>query len=229
MSSTIKLLSLCIFLTLGQNALAQDTSRALTLEIAGTFTHFEQQIKTEIGGVKGELLAADTEFGIQFVAAYTVWKYFHAGWYFQYENGNRANAQFSGFDSTGAAQVVNLIGGSYYEFWTGPLLRVQYKQVFLEAGYGLVGMRNDDAREDLVNTNGSNEGNLSTDPSVAWFVGLGAQVKIHKNLLLLVKAQYRVRYYNKKDGAFLQNEAVHGTQNFSPIIGLSYKFLPKPK
>ena len=160
------------------------------------------------------------------VGTYKVWEFIHLGWYFQYDNGNRENAQFSGFDSAGAAQVVNLQGGAYNEFWTGPLIRAQYKQAFLEVGYGLVGIRNDDAREDLVNTNGSNEGSLSTDPSVAWLIGLGAQVNICENLSLLVKAQYRVRYYNQRDGEELQNKAVHGTQNFTPLVGLSYKFQP---
>lgn len=224
MNLSIKFLSISLVFTLGLSSLAQEKAKRFNFELGGTFNHFEQQIKTKIGGAKGELLAADTEFGIQMVGTYKIWKFIHAGWYAQYDIGNRESAQFNGFDSTGATLVVNVLGGGFNEFWTGPLVRAQYKKAFLEFGYGLVGIRNDKARTDLLNTNGSNVGSLSIDPSVAWLFGIGAQVNMFDNLSLLVKAQYRVRYYNKRDGLALQNETVHGTQNFSPLIGLNYKF-----
>ena len=206
------------------HAQEEEQQKAFTIELVSTFSHFEQQIKTEIGGVKGELLAADTELGVQLVGTYNVWKFIHAGWYFQYDMGNRENGQFSGFDSSGAAQVLNLQGGSFSEFWTGPILRAQYKLAFLEFGYGLVGTRNDDSRADILNTSSSDQGSFSTDPSIAWMMGIGAQVNLWKSVSLLIKAQYRVRYYNSRDGLELQDQAVHGTQNFASLVGFSYKF-----
>lgn len=214
------------FFLIGTSFIAEaqeDKSYLYSAEITGTFSGFEQQIKTEIGGIKGELLTSDSELSLQAIGTYHVWKFISVGWYFQYDSGNRESAQFSGFDAQGAAEVINLQGGAYTEIWTGPLVRASYKQAFFEFGYGLLGTRTDDARIDLFNEAGSNEGSLTVDPSVAWLLGIGAQVHLCDDLSLLLKAQYRVRYYDSRDGEKLQNEMVHGTQNFSPMIGLSYR------
>ena len=205
------------------SATAQETTSLYAVELTGTFSSFEQQIKTEIGGIKGELLTSDAELSLQLLGTYKVWKFISVGWYLQYDSGNREIAQFSGFDAQGAAEVINLQGGAYSELWTGPLIRAHYKQAFFELAYGLVGNRNDDARNDLFNESGSNEGTLTVDPSVAWLLGFGVDVALHNKLSLLLKAQYRVRYYDSRDGEKLQNESVHGTQNFSPMIGLRYQ------
>lgn len=209
-------------MSLGFSINAQVEEPAFNAELTGSFTHFEQQIKTKIGGVKGDLLAANTEFNIQAMGTYKVWKFLSAGWYFQYDAGNRENGQLSGFDASGSAQVMNIQGGTFQEFWTGPTIRAHHKQAFLEIGYGLVGSRTDESRSDISNASGSNQGSFSIDPSVAWFIGIGAKVKLSKQFDFIVKANYRVRYYNSRDGTELLNQSVHGTQNFSPLIGLAY-------
>jgi len=203
--------------------IAQDQESAFSIELTGSLSHFEQQIKTKIGGEKGDLLAANTELNIQAVGTYKVWKFITAGCYFQYDIGNRENSQISGFDASGAAQVMNVQGGAFREFWTGPILHAQYRQAFLEFGYGLVGTRKDDSRSDILNAAGSNQGNFSIDPSVAWIIGVGVQVNLSKKFDFLVKAQYRARYYNSRDGVEFENQAVYGTQNFSPLIGVLYR------
>ncbi len=223
MKIIFKIFSWCILLGFSSISSAPDQPQRFSAELTGSFSHFEQQIKTKIGGVKGDLLTANTELNLQLMGIYKIWKFIHAGWYFQYDVGNRENAQFDGFDALGAAQVVNLQGGAFREFWTGPVIRAQYKLAFLELGYGLLGTRSDDARNDILNSLGNSEGNFSTDPAVAWFLGIGAEVKLWKSLSLLIKAQYRVRYYDSKDGSVLDQDAVHGTQNFAPLLGLSYK------
>lgn len=212
----------CLFSSL--SAVAQDNSNPYSVELTASFSGFEQQIKTEIGGIKGELLTSDSELNLQALGTYNVWKFISVGWYIQYDSGNRESAQFSGFNAAGAAEVINLQGGAYTEIWTGPLIRAHYKKAFFEFGYGLIGSRQDDARVDLFNESGSNEGNLTVDPAVAWLLGIGADVVLKDQLSLLIKAQYRVRYYDARDGEKLENEMVHGTQNFSPMVGLKYQF-----
>lgn len=224
MKSIFRIFSCFAFLGLGLSASAQEQQSPYSVELLGTFTHFEQQVKTEIGGIKGDLLAADTELSLQLVGMYNVWKFIHAGWYFQYDSGNRELAQFSGFDANGAAEVYNLQGGAFNEFWTGPIVRAYYKQAFVDVAYGLFGTREDDARLGIANESGSNEGSFTTDPAVAWMLGFGATVDICEHLALMFKAQYRVRYYDARDGEALENESVHGTQNFSPMLGISYRF-----
>lgn len=225
MKSLFKLFSCFLFIGMSFTTRGQEVKRHFySAELTGTFSGFEQQIKTEIGGIKGELLTSDSELSLQAVGTYNVWRFISAGWYLQYDSGNRESAQFSGFDENGAAEVINLQGGAYREVWSGPLIRAHYKQAFFEVAYGLLGTRKDDARIDLYNEEGSNEGDLTVDPSVAWMFGLGVQVSLFDDFLLMFKAQYRVRYYDSRDGEKLENEIVHGTQNFSPMIGLSYKF-----
>ena len=223
MKSKLKIFSCCFFLGMSLMSFAQDQEQPFSIELTGTMTHFEQQVKTEIGGVKGDLLAADTELGLQLLGTYKFWEYLHAGWYIQYNIGNREDGRFNGFDANGSPLIVSVQGGSFSEFWIGPIIRGQYKKAFLELGYGFVGSREDEARDDISNGTLSNQGNFSTDPSVAWIIGIGTQVDLSNNFSLLIKAQYRARYYNSRNGIALNNQTVLGTQDFSPLIGVSYK------
>lgn len=218
MNKTLLLLALLVWSIQGKS---QDNSKYI-VDFTGTFTHFEQQIKTEIGGTKGELLIADTEFTAQFIGLYRLSPIFSAGWYVQEDIGNRENAQFDSFDEKGATKVVNLQGGRFTEFWTGPIVRAQYSFAFAEVGYGLVGFRNDKARTAILNKDGEANGDFTTSPTVAWLGSVGFQGSLTEYLNLQVKLQYRVRYYNKKGGVELAQEAVHGTQNLTPMVGFSY-------
>lgn len=211
-----------LLLGIGLSSNAQEQVPKFSAELTGSFTHFEQQIKLSIGGVKGDLLAANTEFNLQAVGTYKLWEAISAGWYFQYDIGNREQAQLAGFLPSQAPAVTNVQGGTFQEFWSGPIIRAQHKQAFLEIGYGLIGTRTDESRADILNTSGSNQGSFSLDPSVAWIIGIGANVNLSNKLNFIVKANYRARYYNARDGDELDSQAVHGTQNFSPLIGLGY-------
>lgn len=206
-----------------ESDIAPSAMSKIRIDFSGTFTHFEQQLKTEIGGTKGELLIADTELALQLAATYQVNNYLSIGWYVQQDVGNRENAQFSMFDTKGATQVANLQGGRFNEFWTGPLVRGHYKQMFVELGYGLVGIRSDKARAAILKEDGTTDGDFSTSPTIAWMSSLGVNSPLTEKLDLLLKLQYRVRYYDSKGGQNLANKAVHGTQNFTPMLGLVYR------
>ena len=110
-----------------------------------TFSRFEQQVKSEVGGVAGERLVEETEFGITALASYRVWGPIALGLYVQYDAGSRSAGKFTGFDADGKTVIGNETGGSFHEFWVGPMIRAQWRTLFIELAYGAFGMRMDDA------------------------------------------------------------------------------------
>lgn len=186
------------------------------------FSHFEQQVKTEVGGEKGEKIVEDTEFGLQVIAAWNVWKFLDLGLYAQLDMGKRTAATFDGFDDQGRTQITGQVGGGYTEFWFGPLVRAGWRALFLEFAYGAVGVRSDDARSDLATADGDTESALQTSPTIAWMAGLGGMFEVYTDLQIVLKVEYRVRYYNSRGGQALANEIVHGTQNFTPFLGVAW-------
>ena len=46
------------------------------------------------------------------------------------------------------------VGGAFTEMWLGPYVRGQWRWLFAELGYGALGMRWDDARNDLPDEGG---------------------------------------------------------------------------
>ena len=82
-------------------------------------------------------------------------------------------------------------------------------------------MRWDDARTDLVTADGDNEGALYVTPTVAYMAALGGGVPITDSLQAVFRLEYRVRYYDRREEK-LANEAVHGTQNFTPFVGICW-------
>ncbi len=190
-----------------------------------TFSHFQQQVKAEVGDPRGERLVNETQVGLMAMGAYNVWQHVSVGVFLQFDRGNRHAARFDGFDpATGKTVTKDKIGGDYDEFWLGPMLRVEAKGIFGEFGYGLVGVRNDDGRTDLVSTSGDSTGTLSLSPSVAWYAGFGAAVRIIKELDLIIRIEYRLRYYNEREGHPFASNIEQGSQNITPFIGVRWKF-----
>jgi hypothetical protein len=98
-------------------------------------------------------------------------------------------------------------------------VRAQGRALFIELGYGALGLRWDDARTDLAAEGGDTQSALHTSPTVAWLLGVGGSAPVSPSLGLTFRLEYRVRYYDRRD-APLQDKAVHGTQNFTPFIGI---------
>jgi hypothetical protein len=199
-----------------------DEKPLVTIEGGFVFTHFQQQIKANIGDPRGQRLVEENMFGLILSGTYAIHRMFALGAYAHFDRGKRALARFDGFDDEGKTQVRDYIGGYYTEFWFGPLAQFRWRTLTVEAGYALVGSRKDDGRSDIPTENGSTEGAFSTHPTIAWMFSLGAGVPLHANLDLTVKIQYRARYYHRRGGERLIDDIDHGTQSIVPLIGLAW-------
>lgn len=190
-----------------------------------TFSHFQQQVKAVVGDPRGERLVNETQFGIMAMINCRIWEYAFVGAFLQFDRGNRHAARFAGFDPvTGRTVTKDKIGGNYDEFWLGPMIRAEWKQLFGEFGYGLIGMRDDDARADLKSTSGDSTGTISLDPRVAWYAGIGGAISIMEKLDLVVRMEYRLRYYKEREGKPFAGNFEHGTQNITPYLGVRWRF-----
>ena len=204
------------------------------LDSALTLSRFEQQIKTEVGGARGERLVEDNSVGLGQMLSYRFWGPLSAGAFLRFDSGTRRAGRFTGFDADGRALVAPEVGGAYSELWIGPLIRAEWRALFIELGYGAFGARHDEARDDIPAENGDSGGLLRTHPSIAWLLGLGGGLPLAElpgtgSLELSLKLEYRVRYYTRRSGSPLASgpggaEAVHGTQNLSPFAGVIFRF-----
>ena len=200
-------------------------SRRMIRADAGlTFSRFEQQVKSEIGGARGERLVESSELGLLATGAYSLHELFELGLFAQGDLGFRSSARLVGFDANGAAQVGSRTGGSYQELWLGPLARGRYGPAFLELGWGALGLRWDDARDDLPSTTGDTAGALERSPAIAWLIAAGGAVPLTARLELVLRLEYRIRYYTSRGGQPLAGDIAHGTQNITPFMGVGYGF-----
>lgn len=210
-------------LLLALPAHAEEETETLRLDLALTYDRFEQQIKSEIGGARGERLVEESFFGLQVAGTWRVWGPIAAGWYAQLDSGTRNAGRFVGLDANNKTITEGEVGGDFSEFWTGPLIRASWRGLFVELGYGVFGTRDDDARGDLVDEDGGTSDALRTSPTVAWMIGLGGNIEIFDQIDVVLRAQYRVRYYDARGGTPLVDELVHGTQNFTPFFGIAWR------
>lgn len=188
------------------------------------FNHFQQQVKSEIGGVRGERLINQSEFNSELELFYSLNPFFQLGWNLQYDIGEREAGKFSHLDGDKKAVVDGQIGGDYWELWTGPVVKTQWKFVFAEFGYGLVGLRQDDARNDIPDSKQKTSSVLKTNASVAWIASVGIEAPLIEKLSLSVKLKYRVRYYSSRGDVSLINNYELGSQNITPMMGVKYQF-----
>lgn len=198
-------------------------AREWSFQVGTGFSHFEQQVKSEVGGKKGDILVNDSEFNLLVNATTRIWGNLGLGVFAQADWGHRSAGLYNGLDSENSATVNGSIGGAYSEYWLGPLVSYELKSVFFQLGYGAFGRRIDDSRKGIVNDKGSNSGSFSLSPTVAWLIVTGGRFDLDDNLELEIKVEYRIRYYDQRAGENLEFGITHGTQNLSPLIGLSLK------
>ncbi len=200
------------------------TQESWNIDAGFTFSHFQQQVKAEIGDVRGERLVNELQVGIMALGTYRVWEYVSAGIFLQFDRGNRHAARFSGFDpASGKTVTKDKIGGDYNELWVGPMVRIQWKELFGEFGYGLFGSRMDDARSDLKSSTGDSIGTLTLMPAIAFYASLGGAFAVWESVDLVIRMEYRLRYYDKRGGNPFQANIEHGTQNITPFIGVRFR------
>ena len=225
----IRLLALCLLsptLASAQSYIPNDAWFAeedWRFDLGLTFNRFEQQVKTEIGGAAGERLVEETQFGVAFMGSYRIWGPFSVGVYAQYDAGRREAGRFQAFDADNAPITTAQTGGSFHELWVGPFLRLQWATLFVEGAYGALGLRFDEARTDLPSADGATDTGLLTSPAIAWYVATGGGIPLHKNVDLILRLTYRVRYYTRRTDSALANDVAHGTQNLTPFIGVAAK------
>ncbi len=203
----------------------KNSSTPWRVEAGFTYRHFQQQVKAEVGDPRGERLVNETEFGMMLFSAREVWGPISAGVYLQFDRGNRHAARFNTIDpSTGQTVTEDKIGGDFRELWVGPYLQVRWRAVFIEFGYGLFGTRSDDARTDLPSASGNTTDAFTFLPSIAWMVNFGGNVELIDRLDIVLRMEYRSRYYDKRGGERFKDDIEHGTQNWTPFVGVAWRF-----
>jgi hypothetical protein len=68
------------------------------VDVAGHLRHFQQQVKTEVGAVRGERLVFETEVGLGLAGSYDLTEWLAAGAFVRVDLGTRRAGQFSGLD-----------------------------------------------------------------------------------------------------------------------------------
>lgn len=103
-----------------------------------------------------------------------------------------------------------------------PLVRGEWRALFAEACYPVLGLRRDTARDDLLTESGEAAGMLGTRPSIRWLLAVGGRVPLADNLDLALRLEYRFRYYDSRDGEPFAGQIEHGTQNVGMFVGVSW-------
>ena len=188
-------------------------------------TMLQQQVKDEVGGRSYPVLYNYTELNLNMEVRYNISEYLSAGAYVRYDFGNRQVSD-GVLRGSGSQSRINF---DYNESWVGPIIKGHYKDVFLGLGYGLLATRNDGflgiTYENPGFFQGSSVGNeVLTTSSIAWLVQLGGKFDLIENLELNIMVEYRVRYYDKVNELNIKDDYVIGTQNITPMAGISYNF-----
>ncbi|MGH2567191.1 MAG: hypothetical protein ACRDGA_02550 [Bacteroidota bacterium] len=189
-----------------------------------TFRHFQQQVKAEVGQPRGDRLVNEFEIGFLASGMYELHHYVALGVFLRVDRGERFAARFDGFDTDGTTKTRDAVGGQYSELWLGPFVQLRWKQLSLDLGYAPVGIRDDRARSDLPSVTGDTDGSFSLHPTIAWVISLGANVPVSESLDIILKAEYRPRYYSKRGGNPIVGNIEHGTQSIAPLIGVGWRF-----
>src|SRR5690606_33112423 len=146
---SMKLLFFFISLLLINNLAFPQSKSKFSLDGGLTISHFQQQVKQDVGDPRGERLVHEYEFGFLLTGRYKLNDYISVGIFVRTDIGKREAALFDGFDIEGKTIVKNQLGGNYTEIWLGPEVMFRWKQLFAEVGYGLVGIRSDEGRDDI--------------------------------------------------------------------------------
>lgn len=220
---------LCVFITAALNAqenpikTKKEIEHKWRIESGILITHFQQQVKPKVGDPRGERLVNEFQLGFLLSGTYSVTDYFAPGLFLRADRGERAASRFDKFEE-GKTVTTNKLGGVYTEFWFGPLLQFKWNMLSAEIGYALVGLRDDMGRGDIPSETGDKSGAFSTSPLIAWMFTLGGNFPLLENLDIIIKLEYRNRYYTKRGGDPLFDNIEHGTQSISPMVGVGFKF-----
>lgn len=220
MITTNKIFILCLAML--TPVFSQETS--WRIEAGAAFSHFQQQVKRAVGDPRGQRLVNEFQIGALVSGSYRLHDLISVGIFTRVDRGERFLANFSGFSADGKTQTADGIGRTYTELWIGPLIQMQWNMLTLDLGYAPYGTRNDNARGDIPNNVNSTAGLFSLHPTIAWLISLGGSFEIVPDFDLLIKIEYRPRYYSERGGAPLIDGIEHGTQSIVPVIGIAYQW-----
>ena len=199
--------------------------RAEPLRLDGSlgFAHFQQQAKPRVGTPRGERLVEYTAFTLALAGSYDVHRHLAVAAFAELDLGVRRAGELAGFDADGRATIEPAIGGSYAELWSGVAARGRWRNLFVELGYAVFARRWDSGRDDLPNASGDTDGAFTTQRSVRWIAALGGTVRLRPCLDLVLRLEWRIRYYDERGGEPLMDGIVHGTQEFRPLVGVAWR------
>jgi hypothetical protein len=195
----------------------------LRIDASLGFAQIQQQAKPRVGTPRGERLVEHTSFTLALAGAFDVHRYLAIGAFGELDLGVRRAGELVGFDAAGRATIDPAVGGTYSEIWAGVGARARWRNLFLDLGYALFARRWDSARDDLPNQNGSTDGAFSPQLSVRWLAAIGGTVQLRPCLALVLRLEWRIRYYDERGGEPLMDGVVHGTQEFRPLVGVAWR------
>lgn len=198
-------------------------SEPLRVDASLGFAHFQQQAKPRIGTPRGERLVEYTALTLSLAGAYDLHRYLALGVFAELDLGVRRAGELAGFDSEGRATIDPAIGGNYTEIWTGIGARGQWRMLFVDLGYALFARRWDSGRDDLPAAGGGTDGAFSPELSVRWLAAVGGTVRLRDCLDLVLRLEWRIRYYDERDGKAIMDGIVHGTQELRPLVGIAWR------
>jgi hypothetical protein len=198
-------------------------AEALRLDGSLGFTHFQQQAKPRVGTPRGERLVEYTAFTLALAGAYDLHRYLAVGAFAELDLGVRRAGELAGFDADGRATIDPSVGGSYAEIWSGIGVRGQWRSLFLDLGYAVFARRWDSGRDDLPAADGGTRGAFAPQRSVRWLAAIGGTVRVRTSLEIVLRLEWRIRYYDERDGQPLMDGIVHGTQELRPLVGVAWR------
>jgi hypothetical protein len=201
------------------DAEAEDDVGRVHLELALLPLVLVQQIE---GPSRDDLITRASGVALMFGAAYQPLPWLDVGLALQLDAGSVRHARFSRPDADGQASEVAVVEGGYWELWTSLMVRGHLGPMFLEIGWAPLILREDDARDDLVNTRGEADGLFVGSRSVAWTLGLGARIALAEALDLTLRLQFRIRYLVERGGEPLADDEETGQMVVWPFVGLRY-------
>ena len=91
----------------------------------------------------------------------------------------------------------------------------------MDIGYGAVGLRSDEGRTDIPAQGGGTSQRFKVS-SFAWVFAVGSQHRLTDSLSLVLRVQYRIRYYDSRGDSPLMDNIIHGTQDITPYVGVLF-------
>jgi hypothetical protein len=88
--------------------------------------------------------------GVLANATYGVRDWLGVGAFAMLERGSRTWSDFGGLDASGTPVLSSVRGGPYTMLWLGPMIQPRWKSFFLEIGYVLFGIRDDQYRGNVA-------------------------------------------------------------------------------